>query len=142
VAPGTTGAGQTCQRLVELLDVYPTLVELCALPQVKELEGSSLRALLQDPQAAWTEAAHTQVLRGELVGRSVRTPRWRYTEWDEGRAGAQLYDHDADPREYRNLADDPQYASVRATLRRLLQPKGDVRKRAAAAPKPPVTTGS
>jgi uncharacterized sulfatase len=60
---------------------------------------------------------------GELMGRSVRTERWRYTEWDEGRAGAELYDHAADPEEMKNLAGDPQQASVVAELKTLLTRK-------------------
>jgi len=118
-APGVLG-GQTSERLVELVDIYPTLVEMCGLPQPGELEGRSLRPLLADPHQPWKNAAFTQVLRGELTGRSVRTERYRYTEWDEGRQGAQLYDHQTDPHEYRNLANEPAMAETKATLRSLL----------------------
>ncbi len=114
-------AGQPCSRLVELLDVYPTLVDVCGLPKVEQLEGHSLRPLLANPLAAWHDVAYTQVRHDGVMGRSVRTPRWRYTEWDEGRAGTELYDHDADPREYRNLADDPQHQIDRQQLHKLLE---------------------
>jgi arylsulfatase A-like enzyme len=55
------------------------------------------------------------------MGRSVRTERWRYTEWDEGRKGVELYDHASDPREYHNLANDPAYAKTVEELKRLLR---------------------
>jgi arylsulfatase A-like enzyme len=68
-------------------------------------------------------AAYTQARRGpsaEFWGRSVRTARWRYTEWDEGSSGRELYDHDADPREFTNLAADPRHAATVRELRMLL----------------------
>ena len=65
--------------------------------------------------------AYTQVRRGPIMGRSVRTARWRYTEWDDGRQGAELYDHQADPSEYQNLADDPASATVVRELQSLLR---------------------
>jgi uncharacterized sulfatase len=120
-APGSQVRGQACPRLVELVDIYPTLVDLCGLPTVPGLEGESLRSLLADPAAPGKPAAYTQVLRGKVPGRSVRTERWRYTEWDEGRAGAELYDHDSDPREYVNLADEPRWTETRAELAKLLR---------------------
>ena len=57
----------------------------------------------------------------DIVGRSIRTERYRYTEWDEGRKGAELYDHDQDPHETRNLATDPNHTAASAELKRLLQ---------------------
>jgi iduronate 2-sulfatase len=114
-------AGRACAGTVELLDIYPTLVELCGLPAVAELEGKSLVPLLRDPNRAWSEVAYTQVLRGAVMGRSVRDARWRYTEWGAGAQGAELYDHDADPREYVNLAQDAKLAGVRSRLQALLR---------------------
>jgi arylsulfatase A-like enzyme len=61
-----------------------------------------------------------QAAQPRYTGRSVRTERWRYTEWDEGRKGVELYDHNNDPREYRNLAGDPAYAKTIEELKRLL----------------------
>ena len=88
------------------------------------LEGRSLRLLLDNLRARWEKAAFTQVTRGgqqnRIMGRSVRTERWRYNEWDEGRQGVELYDHDRDPREQRNLANDPKYAGTVAELKQLL----------------------
>jgi uncharacterized sulfatase len=106
--------------LVELVDIYPTLVELCGLSKPLGLEGRSLRPLLDDPGRAGKAAAYTQVRRENCLGRSVRTARWRYTEWDDGRQGTELYDHDTDPREYVNLAGDPKWGEVQSRMRALL----------------------
>lgn len=114
---------QTCAGLVELLDLFPTLCDLTGVPALPTLQGKSLRLLLDDPRAALHDAAFTQARRGkdaEFWGRSVRTARWRCTEWDEGRNGIELYDHDADPHEYTNLADRPEHADVLKELRSLL----------------------
>ena len=77
---------------------------------------------------AWSRAAFTQATRargkGQFQGRSVRTERWRYTEWDEGREGVELYDHASDPRERVNLAADPRYADTMALLALLLHSRG------------------
>lgn len=118
-APGTA-RDAACPRPVELVDLYPTLVDLCGLPSVAGLEGRSLRPLLEDPDAPWPHAALTQVLRDGVTGRSVRTTRWRYTEWDDGRQGVELYDHDADPHEYQNLAGEAKWADEQTRLHKLL----------------------
>jgi iduronate 2-sulfatase len=106
---------------VELLDLYPTLVELCGLATPTGLEGASLVPLLDDPKRAWDRPALTVVKHGAVMGRSLRNERWRYTEWDHGKEGVELYDHDADPHEFRNLAGDPKHAGTQAEMRRLLQ---------------------
>ena len=124
VAAPKIAGGRVCDRLVELVDVYPTLVQLASLPPMNGLEGTSLVPLLNepaDPHHAWQENAFTQVVHGDVVGRSIRTEKFRYTEWDEGKAGAELYDHDTDPHEYVNLANDPKLAVVRSHLHKLLQ---------------------
>jgi uncharacterized sulfatase len=118
--PGARGNGRACPRTVELVDLYPTLADLAGLPAPAGLEGESLRPLLEDPQALWSFPAYTQVQRGRITGRSVRTERHRYTEWDEGRAGAELYDYERDPGEFENLAADPKHAPTVADLKRLL----------------------
>jgi uncharacterized sulfatase len=120
--PGAGGAGKASPRLVEFVDVYPTLVEVCRLEGAPAgLEGVSFAPLLHDPARAWKPAAHTQVRRGKVAGRSVRTERWRYTEWDAGAAGAELYDHDVDPDEHHNLASDPIHARTVEELKGLLR---------------------
>ncbi len=120
-APGIGAAGQTTRRLVEFVDLYPTLCELCGLPAPEGLEGRSVLPLLREPDRPWKETAFTQVSRGQFAGYTVRTQRWRYTEWDGGKQGVELYDHEADPGEWHNLADDPAHASVRAELSRRLR---------------------
>ena len=125
-APGMKGMGRSTASLAELLDVYPTLCDLAGLPPPSVLQGKSLRPVLEDPAATVHTAVFTQARRGpkaENWGRSVRTARWRCTEWDEGKNGIELYDHDADPHEYRNVAEDPQHAAVLKELRALLAQK-------------------
>ena len=121
VPPKTKSAGQSCSRTVELLDLYPTLVDLAGLTPPTHLQGASLRPLLGNPQAAWTRPAYTQVQRGTFPGHSVRTERWRYTEWDSGARGVELYDHDNDPQELKNIAGNPQFAEVQAQMKALIK---------------------
>ncbi|WP_232308204.1 sulfatase [Tsuneonella dongtanensis] len=111
--PGLKARNARSPRTVEMLDIYPTLTELAGLPPYRRNEGRSLVPLLHSPRARWDKAALSQV----IGGRSVRTERWRYTEWEGGRLGAQLFDHHADPREQRNLASDPKHAAVVTALR-------------------------
>ena len=121
VAPGAKGNGKVCARTVELVDLYPTLADLAGLKPPANLEGASLKPLLDDPAQAWDRPAFTQVQRAMFPGYSVRTERWRYTEWDDGKKGAQLYDHDADPHELHNLVDDPKQAKVVEEMKALVK---------------------
>lgn len=118
-APGH-GRGKSSSRIVELIDLYPTLAELCALQAPARLEGKSLVPLLAQPDAPRDRPAYISVHHDGVLGKSVRNSRWRYTEWAEGKQGTELYDHDRDPGEYDNLAGDPAHAAVRAELKRLL----------------------
>ena len=119
--PGQKTAAQACLRPVELVDLYPTLAELAGLTPPPHLEGFSLRPLLDNPQAPWDHPAYTQVQRGGDPGHSVRTDRWRYTEWGFGKKGQELYDHENDPQELHNLAGDAKYADVVAQMKALLK---------------------
>jgi arylsulfatase A-like enzyme len=110
--PGKKNAGSRCRRTVSSLDLFPTLVDLCGLePPRQQLEGRSLRPLLEDPTAPWERPALTTY--GEGYG-TVRDERYRLIVYPDG--SAELYDHDRDPDEHENLADQPEYASVRAAL--------------------------
>ncbi|MBC8128653.1 MAG: sulfatase [Gloeobacteraceae cyanobacterium ES-bin-144] len=119
--PGGKSAGGSSPRPVELLDLYPTIVDLAGLTPPSGLEGASLRPLLENPTAAWSRPAYTQVQRGDFPGHSVRTERWRYTEWDFGNKGAELYDHQSDPQENTNLAADSQHAATVVDMKALLK---------------------
>ncbi|KAA0992514.1 sulfatase [Dyadobacter aurulentus] len=119
-APGKS-KGKSSGRTVELLDIYPTLAELCGLGPGQKLQGQSLAPLLKNPAAVWNKPAYTQVRRGQIFGRSVRTERFRYTEWDGGNAGIELYDHEKDPNEFVNLAKNSQFTSTAEKLSALLK---------------------
>ncbi len=129
VAPGVKSStrGKPSPRPVELIDVYPTLADLAGLTPPANLPGASLRPLLAKADAPWNRPAFTQVERGGFPGRSVRTARWRYTEWDEGKQGTELYDHETDPKEMKNLAADPGQAAVVAELKALVKQNWPVR---------------
>ena len=122
-APGLA-AGKATTLPVELLDLYPTLADLCGLTPPSNLEGASLRPLLEDPDTAvWTKPAVTQIWHSPTAwGYSLRTERWRYTEWLEGEAGLELYDHNHDPEEITNLASDPGKADLMRNLSAQLKP--------------------
>jgi iduronate 2-sulfatase len=129
IAPGVTKPGGIVSTPVSQVDLYPTLAELCGIGTPSNLQGQSLVPMLDDPNSVGRGWALTQVTRGggqaratitrdrgsdgrRFFGYSLRTSRWRYTQWDEGHQGHQLYDHDADPREQINLADDPDHADI------------------------------
>ncbi|MDR1672346.1 MAG: sulfatase [Bacteroidales bacterium] len=119
--PRSKGNGNSSPRTVELLDIYPTLVDLCGLPQYKDLEGVSLRPLLDNPYAEWDRPAYTiwnENSKG-ITGVVVRTERWRYAEFFGRGAGAFLTDPINDPNELRNLVTDPKYKDVVAKLHKL-----------------------
>ena len=126
--PQLTGRG-SCRRVVEFLDIYPTICEAANITPPAEIEGRSLFTLLDDPAAAHNGTAVTQILRpaddrlaAPVMGRSVRTDRYRLSDWAGGTQGTELYDMRSDPGEFRNLAADPtpQDAAVIRRLRGLL----------------------
>lgn len=124
--PRRGAAGAKVGAVVELLDIYPTLVDLCGLPLPPKLEGRSLAPLLDDPGCDWPNVARSLVVKkspelgGPIRGRAIRTPRYRWVEWT-GKPLAEpvheLYDHDVDPAETRNIADTPVGRDVIAELR-------------------------
>ena len=117
-APGMRGNGRASRALVEFIDFYPTLAELCGLTAPAELEGVSLAPLLDDPSASVKDAAFSQVQwEGRIFGRTVRTDRYRYIRWEGDGGGEELYDHQTDPREFENLASDPQHGDVLERMR-------------------------
>jgi choline-sulfatase len=98
-----------------LLDLYPTLIELCDLKAKPELEGRSLMPLLKDTGADWGRPALTTYGR---ENHSLRTERWRYIRYSDG--SEELYDHDNDALEWTNLAGDPAHADIKKHLARWL----------------------
>jgi arylsulfatase A-like enzyme len=121
--PGVSGNGRSCYRIVQSLDLYRTLAEVCDLPLPAGIEGSSLVPLLRNPAATWNEPAYTVWSEDgvTLHGVAVRTEKWRYVEYGpEGRNGAMLLDP-KDPDELKNFADDPHFAADRAALSKLVR---------------------
>jgi arylsulfatase A-like enzyme len=115
VAPGVTQPGGVCERPVDLMAVYPTLCSLCGLERPKHVEGTDLKPLLLDPKSAWDQPAITTFHKDN---HAIRTERWRYIRYADG--GEELYDHDRDPYEWKNLAGDAARAETKASLRKLL----------------------
>jgi iduronate 2-sulfatase len=129
-APKAKGNGQVCKRMVETMNLYPTLVELCGLPMPAGQEGRSMTKLLDDPAATWNYPAYTVWSEDgtsnnnfnahpTLSGISVRVERWRYAEYVLG--GPMLLDMDNDPHQLKNLALDPAYADITAKLADLIK---------------------
>ncbi len=108
--PGQAGNGKSSEALVEFVDLYPTLTEVCGLGVPAHCEGTSLAPLLADPARPWKEASFSQYPRGALMGYTLRSGRWRYTEWIVRKTGAmqarELYDHERGPLAARNLVED------------------------------------
>lgn len=119
-------AGRAVAAPIELLDVFPTLADLAGLAAPAPLDGRSLRPLFATPAAA-DRVAYSMVYhydraaKRDVLGRTVVGDRWRYTEWDGGRAGREFYWHSDDPGEYRNRADDSALAASRDAAAAWLQ---------------------
>ncbi|NOX55458.1 MAG: sulfatase [Planctomycetes bacterium] len=121
VAPGVDG-GRVCRRLVEYIDIYPTLCDLVGLPQPRHLQGKSLRPLLTNVVATHKDAIFTRFGGGD----AVRTDRYRYMEMRAKKGlgpvrGVGLFDLERDPQENQNVAEKPSYGKVRARLTNTLR---------------------
>jgi len=116
-APGITRPGTRCGKPVSLIDMYPTLIELCGLKPKPELDGVSLMPLLRNPKAKWSRPALMTYMRGN---HAVRDERWRYIRYADGTE--ELYDHQNDPNEWYNVAGDPKHAHVINRLKQWLPP--------------------
>ncbi len=108
VAPGVTKPNGRCIRPVSHLDIYPTLIDLCGLSRNPALQGKSMLPLLKDPSAKREKPALTTHGRN---CHSLRSERWRYIRYSD--ATEELYDHEDDPLEWKNLAGDPKYADIK-----------------------------
>lgn len=118
-APGITAADSRTARPVGLIDLFPTLNELCALPAITALDGISFVPLLKDPTQVWDKPALTTHGQGN---HALRTERWRYIRYADG--GEELYDHTNDPNEWHNLATKPEFETLKSELAKSL-PKTD-----------------
>ncbi|MCA9072049.1 MAG: sulfatase, partial [Planctomycetaceae bacterium] len=118
VAPGVTKPNSICERTVDFMNIYPTLSELCGLPRPDHLEGVSLVSLLKQPDSAWDRPAITTHGRNN---HAIRSERFRYIRYEDG--SEELYDHETDPMEWKNLAKDPEFAKAKTELAKWLPKK-------------------
>jgi arylsulfatase A-like enzyme len=109
--PEGTVAGGRADRVVSLLDIFPTLLDLSGVPPKEGTDGRSLVPLLENPEAEWDYPAITTY---DFAEYSVRTERWRYIRYIDD--SEELYDHQSDPEEWTNLADDPNYEEIKEEL--------------------------
>ncbi|MEY5011835.1 MAG: hypothetical protein RLZZ253_2974 [Verrucomicrobiota bacterium] len=133
VVPGVTQPRTISKTPVSHVDLFPTLAKAAGIEAPAHLQGQDLSPILRDPSAIGRGWALSQVVRGgnikrygaspavgdqgrKFFGYSLRTDRWRYTEWDEGKQGRELYDHEKDPGELHNLAEDPSSAQTLGKL--------------------------
>jgi arylsulfatase A-like enzyme len=111
IAPGVTKPGGVSDRPVDFMSIYPTLCDLAGVAKPDYVEGNSLRPLLTNPKAAWTNAAITTYRRNN---HAIRTERWRYIRYSDG--GEELYDHTKDEFEWNNLANSAEFEPVKKEL--------------------------
>ena len=117
-APHGVAKGKLCQRPVSLIDIYPTLLDLCGLPELKGLDGQSLKLLLENPDRQWERPV---VITYGLNNHAIQTERWRYIRYRDG--GEELYDHERDPNEWTNLASISKYSLQKSKLSKWLPVK-------------------
>ena len=133
--PGQKEKGVTSNAFVELVDIYPTLSDLCGLDLSSELEGLSMKPLLDQPDLPWKSATFNQYPRdytaikhkrhGDVMGYAVRTDRYRYVQWKDWKSGEileeELYDQQTDPNEMINIAKDIKQAATLFQHQRILE---------------------
>lgn len=121
--PGAKANGKTTDSFTELIDVYPTLVELCGLPEPPHnLQGKSLVRVLQDPEKSVRDSSYTVVTRKDKLGRTVRTDKWRFTHWGSDK-DIELYNMQDDFEQYNNLSKSPEYKEVVKEMIKLVKTK-------------------
>jgi arylsulfatase A-like enzyme len=114
-APEGLAMGQFCQRPVSLIDIYPTLIDLCDLPEREHLDGQSLLPLLENPKREWEFPV---VMTYGYKNHAIQTERWRYIQYRDGTE--ELYDHKKDPNEWTNLATFQEYKEIIGELQQSL----------------------
>jgi len=110
-APDGVQKNRVCERPVSLIDLYPTMVEMCGLPGRQGLDGQSIAPLLRNPELEWKRPA---LMTFGYKNHAVQTERWRYIRYNDG--GEELYDHTQDPNEWTNIASQPEYEPVMKEL--------------------------
>ena len=131
-SPGMKNAGRKTKAITELVDLYPTIAELCDLAPPDHLRGHSVVPVLKDTShsgkagamtVAWSRGGrmHKEIRGKKIKGYTVRTLRYRYTEWGRGEFGTELYDYQADPEEFTNLAESKKHSQIVARLKNLLK---------------------
>jgi arylsulfatase A-like enzyme len=118
IVPGLTKPNTHCERTVDFMSIYPTLTDLCGIPTPPHVQGETIRTLLATPSAAWDKPAITTY---KFQNHSVRSEGWRYIRYADG--GEELYDEKKDPYEWKNLANDPAFASQKSALQKYLPSK-------------------
>ena len=117
--PKQTHVGVKTDALTELVDIYPTLCDVCQIPIPPQLEGISIIPVMEQPTRSWKTAAFSE--KGQGPGNTMRTEQYRYTEWGRnGSRGVELYDYDTDPDETINIANLPENAELVANLKEQL----------------------
>ena len=121
--PGQKNQGAKSDALVEFVDIYPSLVDICGLPMPGGLEGRSFKPLIEDPLGSIKKAGCSWYPKGGYQGVAMRTDRWRFVEWRK--AGSpdvyELYDHQNDPEENENLANKPEHSAIVKELSAMLR---------------------
>ncbi len=113
--------GIKSDAMFEFIDIYPTLAELMNLKNIPDyLEGRSFATVVEDPELPFRDHVFAITKRGNILGSMVKTKDWRYIEWDKGTKGRELYDQQDDPGEYKNVAEDPDYANIVERMKELL----------------------
>lgn len=112
-APEGFVPGSVCNQPVNLIDLYPTIIDIGNLPDKSQLDGQSLVPLVADPKADWSDHTVTTFGRGN---HSISGKRWRYIQYFDG--SAELYDRERDPNEWNNLIDDPEHADIVAAMKK------------------------
>jgi iduronate 2-sulfatase len=116
--------GVRSKAMFEFVDIYPTLAELMELKNTPDnLEGMSFATVVEEPSKEFRSEVRAIVRRGDMLGRTVKNRKWRYTEWDNGKKGRELYNQENDPMEYINLANDTEYSDVIKEMKLLLKSK-------------------
>jgi len=110
--PGMTKGSTHCKRPIDTLCIYPTLLELCKMKPVNELDGISIVPLLKDPEIPWDVPAVSEFRRGQC---SVRSERYRYIRYSDGTS--ELYDHLNDSMEWNNLSGEKYHDTIKALER-------------------------